>query len=161
MGEELTGRKDNVVGGRGPVFQSYPWALGSPDSPPGTVGAYKEGTGRVPDSHTSQGIIRVIKIICCGTSLVVQWLRIHPPMQGTQVRSLVWEDPTCHEASKPMYRNHWARALESMLHNKRNHRNEKPAHHNSRGAPVHCNYIKAHEQQRPSTAKINYLIKNK
>ena len=30
-----------------------------------------------------------------GTSLVVQWLRICPPMQGTQVRSLVWDDPTC------------------------------------------------------------------
>ena len=26
-----------------------------------------------------------------GTSLVVQWLRIHLPMQGTQVRSLVRE----------------------------------------------------------------------
>ena len=30
-----------------------------------------------------------------GTSLVVQCLRIHLPMQGTQVRSLVQEDPTC------------------------------------------------------------------
>ena len=29
-----------------------------------------------------------------GTSLVVQRLSIHRPMQGTQVRSLVWEDPT-------------------------------------------------------------------
>ena len=26
-----------------------------------------------------------------GTSLVVQWLRIHLAMQGTQVLSLVWE----------------------------------------------------------------------
>ena len=26
-------------------------------------------------------------------SLVVQWLRIHLPMQGTQVQSLVREDP--------------------------------------------------------------------
>ena len=25
-----------------------------------------------------------------GTSLMAQWLRIHLPMQGTQVRSLVW-----------------------------------------------------------------------
>ena len=37
-----------------------------------------------------------------GTSLVAQWLRIHLPMQGTRVRSLVWEDPTCHGATKPM-----------------------------------------------------------
>ena len=27
-------------------------------------------------------------------SLVAQWLRIRLPVQGTRVRSLVWEDPT-------------------------------------------------------------------
>ena len=36
-----------------------------------------------------------------GTSLVVQWFRIHLPMQGTWVQSLVQEDPTCHGATKP------------------------------------------------------------
>ena len=30
-----------------------------------------------------------------GTSLVAQWLRIHLPVQGTWVRALVREDPTC------------------------------------------------------------------
>ena len=35
-------------------------------------------------------------------SLVAQWLRICLPMQGTQVRALVWEDPTCRGATKPM-----------------------------------------------------------
>ena len=34
-------------------------------------------------------------------SLVVQWLGICLPMQGMQVRSLVWEDPTCLRAAKP------------------------------------------------------------
>ena len=29
-------------------------------------------------------------------TLVVQWIRIHLPVQGTQVQSLVWEHPTCH-----------------------------------------------------------------
>ena len=29
-----------------------------------------------------------------GISLVVQWLRIRLPMQGTRVRALVQEDPT-------------------------------------------------------------------
>ena len=29
------------------------------------------------------------------TSLVVQWVGIHLPMQGTWVRSLGWEDSTC------------------------------------------------------------------
>ena len=42
------------------------------------------------------------------TSLVAQWLRIRLPMQGTQVRTLVWEDPTCHGATKPMCHNYWS-----------------------------------------------------
>ena len=42
-----------------------------------------------------------------GVSLVVQRLRIHLLMQGTQVPSLVWEDPTCHRAAKPLCHN-WA-----------------------------------------------------
>ena len=36
-----------------------------------------------------------------GTSLLGQWIRICPPMQGTQVRSLVREDSTCHGTAKP------------------------------------------------------------
>ena len=35
-------------------------------------------------------------------SLVVQWLGICLPMQGTRVCTLVWEDPTCRRAT-------WAR----------------------------------------------------
>ena len=85
-----------------------------------------------------------------GTSLVVKCLRIRLPMQGTWVQALVQEDPTCHRATKPLCHNDWARALEPashnywahmlqllkpmclepMLHNKRSHHNEKPAHHN-------------------------------
>ena len=37
------------------------------------------------------------------TSLVVQWLRIYLPTQGTRVQSLVQEDSTCQRAIKPMY----------------------------------------------------------
>ena len=37
-----------------------------------------------------------------GTSLVVQWLRVHLLMQGTRVQSLVQEDSTCRRANKPM-----------------------------------------------------------
>ena len=40
-----------------------------------------------------------------GASLVAQWLRICLPMQGTQVRALVREDPTCCGAAKPMCHN--------------------------------------------------------
>ena len=39
-------------------------------------------------------------------SLVVYWLRIRLPMQGTRVRALVREDPTCHGATKPVHHNH-------------------------------------------------------
>ena len=85
-----------------------------------------------------------------GTSLVAQWLRIRLPMQGTQVQALVWEDPTCHRATKLMRHNYWACALEPKSHNywacmpqllkptrlepvlcnKRSHRSEKPTHSN-------------------------------
>ena len=44
------------------------------------------------------------------TSLVVQWLRIYLPMQGTLIQSLVLEDSTYCRATKP-----WAITTESML----------------------------------------------
>ena len=85
-----------------------------------------------------------------GTSLVAQWLRIHLPMQGTRVQSLVREDPTCRGETKPVHQNYWAYALEPASHNywacvpqllkpaclepvlrnKRSHRNEKSAYLN-------------------------------
>ena len=43
-----------------------------------------------------------------GASLVVHWLRICLPMQGTQVWSLVQEDPTCCRATKLLSHNYWA-----------------------------------------------------
>ena len=52
-----------------------------------------------------------------GTSLVVQWLRIHLPMQGTRVQALVREDPTSRGATKPVHHNYWAFALEPSSHN--------------------------------------------
>ena len=71
-------------------------------------------------------------------------------MQGTWVRALVQKDPTCRGATKPVRHNdcacalepashnYWARMLqllkpvrlEPVLHNKRSHHNEKPAHRN-------------------------------
>ena len=38
-----------------------------------------------------------------GTFLVAQWIRIHLPMQGTQVQSLIQENSTCHRATKPVH----------------------------------------------------------
>ena len=78
-----------------------------------------------------------------GTSLVVQWLRICLPMQGTWVWSLVGElrllqgransdfmlelfhDPTCCRATKPMRHNYGLTVL-----NERHRCSEKPAKHN-------------------------------
>ena len=42
------------------------------------------------------------------TSLMVQWIRIWLQMQGTRVWSLVWEDPICHGATKPLCHNYWS-----------------------------------------------------
>ena len=39
-------------------------------------------------------------------SLVAQWLRICLLMQGTRVRALVWEDPTCRRATRPVSHNY-------------------------------------------------------
>ena len=76
-------------------------------------------------------------------------------MQGTRVRCLVREDPTCRRATKPVCHNNWACALEPTSHNywacapqllkparlepvlrnKRSHHNEKPAHRNKEQHP--------------------------
>ena len=83
-------------------------------------------------------------------SLVAQWLRICLPMQGTRVRALVREDPTCRRVTKPVCHNYWACALDPSSHdywarvpqlprpvhlepvlcNKRSHGNEEPVHGN-------------------------------
>ena len=65
------------------------------------------------------------------TSLMVQGLRIHLPMQGTQVWSLVQEDSMCHRATQLVLHNYRSLcAQEPVLSNNRSHRNEKPAHCN-------------------------------
>ena len=47
----------------------------------------------------------IFKVITGGASLVAQWLRVCLLMQGTWVRALVWEDPTCHGAAGPVSHN--------------------------------------------------------
>ena len=46
------------------------------------------------------------KNLRAGTSLVARWLRIRLPVQETRVRALVWEDPTCRGATKPVHHNY-------------------------------------------------------
>ena len=53
-------------------------------------------------THPNYNIWKIIlKTISYRNSLVVQWSRFCLPTQGTQVQSLVREDPTCHRATKP------------------------------------------------------------
>ena len=49
---------------------------------------------------------RLSKMIVQGASLVAQWLRICLLMQGTWIRALVWEDPTCRGATRPVSHNY-------------------------------------------------------
>ena len=102
------------------------------------------------DHHHSQTKLELVrktvlqfKKYVPGTFLVVQWLRIHLPRQGTQVQSLVQEDPTRCKATKPVH-NYWAHmpqllkpaCLEPVLCNKRSHCNEKPTHRNEEWPPL-------------------------
>ena len=42
----------------------------------------------------------------CWASLVAQWLGVCLLVQGTRVRALVWEDPTCCGATRPVSHNY-------------------------------------------------------
>ena len=47
----------------------------------------------------------IIKKSTNRASLVAQWLRVCLLMQGTRVRALAWEDPTCRGAAGPVSHN--------------------------------------------------------
>ena len=56
---------------------------------------------RHPGKGQTKGADRHISKVKAWISLVLQWIRIRLPMQGTQVQSLVWEDATCRRATNP------------------------------------------------------------
>ena len=58
-----------------------------------------------------------VKLLPIRASLVAQWLTICLPMQGTWVKTLVREDPTCRGATKPVRHNYQACAVEPTSHN--------------------------------------------
>ena len=134
-----------------------PSSIGPVKTPPSNVYLRQRKSPPAPTSLVwqifTECLLRardVLKIQWWGTSLVVQWLRIRLPMQGTWVRDLVREDPTCRGATKPMHHNYWACALEPASHNywasvpqllkpahlepvlrnTRSHHSEKPKHLN-------------------------------
>ena len=59
----------------------------------------------VPGDGTLAPSANLLEMQGFGASLVAQWLRVCLPMQGTRVRALVWEDPTCHGATRPVSHN--------------------------------------------------------
>ena len=82
---------------------------------------------------------------------MVHWLRICLAMQGTPVRSLVQEDPTCDGATEPVHQQSGARepqllslsaditeskCLGTMLSNKRSHCNKKLVHTTREECPL-------------------------
>ena len=91
-----------------------------------------------------------------GASLVAQWLIICLPMQGTRVRALVWEDPTCCGATKPVSHNYWACASGAYAPQW-----ERPWQWEARApwwrvAPAHRNWRKpSHKNEDPTQPKIN------
>ena len=78
--------------------------------------------------------------------------KIGLPTQKTRVQFLVWEDPTCLRATKPMHSYESRNAIQPLLCNKGSHCNKKPALQ-LEGGPAHCSQRKPGYQQRTSTAK--------
>ena len=107
-----------------------------------------------------------------GTFLLIQWLRICLPMQGTWVGSLIEEDSTCHRQLEPMYHNHQAcmlygckpqlmgpcamiaEACSPRAHSpqQRSHCSEKPVQCNEEW-PSHQIEKACEQQSRPSAIK--------
>ena len=89
-------------------------------------------------------------------SLVAQWLRICLPMQGTRVRALVWEGPTCRGATKPVSHNYWACVSGACALQQ-----ERPQQWEARAprwrvAPTCRNWRKpSHRNEDPTQTKIN------
>ena len=70
-------------------------------------------------------------------SLVAQWLRICLLVQGTRVRALVWEDPTCHGATGPVSHSCWACASGACAPQQERPRYcERPAHRDEEWPPL-------------------------
>ena len=92
--------------------------------------------------------------------LMVEGLRIHLPVQETQVGSLVWEDCTCHGATKCTSHNYWSPCtLEPVLRNNRSYCNGARAL-KLESSPCLLQLEKAHAKQwRLSTANIKKIIK--
>ena len=76
-------------------------------------------------------------VVKVGTSLVLQWILIIC-QQGTWPLSVIWEDATCDEATKPLHHSYWH--SRACVNSKRSHHSEKSACTvKQRADPAHYN----------------------
>ena len=71
-----------------------------------TVGLFLGAPFRLPITEGLFACLRTFFKFENRTSLVVQWLRIHLPMEGTRVQSLVQQDSTYCGATEPVSYNY-------------------------------------------------------
>ena len=95
-----------------------------------------------------------------GASLVAQWLRVCLLMQGTRVRALAWEDPTCRGAAGPVSHNCWACASGACAPRRERPRRWEARASRWRVAPACHNWRKpSHRDEDPTQPKsINQSI---
>ena len=102
----------------------------------------------------------LVKNNICGASLVAQWLRVCLPMQGTRVRALVWEDPTCRGATRPVSHSYWACASGARAPQRERPRQWEVHAPWWRVAPACRNWRKpSHRNKDPTQPNINKLKK--
>ena len=83
-------------------------------------------------------------------------LRICLPMQETQVRALVWEDPTCRGAPGPVSHNYWACASGACAPQRERPRQWEARAPRWRVAPACRKWRKpSHRNEDPTQPKIN------
>ena len=108
----------------GPCDSSWPWTFRTVSGDPGAWPCWSCWTRAqdvwlllflfplkklyVKNKSGASLVVQWLRICLPGASLVAQWLRICLPMQGTRVQALVWEDPTCRRATRPVSHNYWA-----------------------------------------------------
>ena len=117
------GRAAGDWGGGSIQWPSWTWAAGSTETwhPAQLVHLPSEGsdglaTPGIQETATHWQLLLVVSSQGWSqssrnsprASLVAQWLRICLPTQGTRVRALVWEDPTCRGATRPVSHKCWA-----------------------------------------------------
>ena len=103
-----------------------------------------------------QSIVQVLKVCDVGAFLVAQWLRVFLPMQGTRVRALAWEDPTCCGAAGPVSHNYWACASGAAAPQQERPRQWEARAPRWRVAPARCNWRKpSHRNEDPTQPNIN------